>query len=98
MKYEQEKERSFRFLLKEYVKILYKVCYLYAMDEENFKDKKEILPSHQSEKKITFTVETDPTGCGDWMEYAIYTGKAGRDLETSIANGIPSTMDSVQNR
>lgn len=44
MKYEKEKEEAFRLLLKEYGKIIYKVCYLYATDEENFKDlRQEIL-------------------------------------------------------
>lgn len=39
-----EKEEVFRLLLKEYGKIIYKVCYLYAVDEENFKDlRQEIL-------------------------------------------------------
>lgn len=39
-----EKEEAFRRLLKEYGKIIYKVCYLYAVDEENFKDlRQEIL-------------------------------------------------------
>lgn len=42
MKY--EKEEAFRLLLKEYGKIIYKVCYLYATDEDNFKDlRQEIL-------------------------------------------------------
>lgn len=44
-------------------------------------DKKEMQLSHQSQKNITFTVETDPTGCGDWMEYATYTVKPGETLK-----------------
>lgn len=39
-----EKEEAFRQLLKDYGKIIYKVSYLYAVDEENFKDlRQEIL-------------------------------------------------------
>ena len=44
-------------------------------------DKKEMQLSHQSQKNITFTVEIDPTGCGDWMEYATYMVKPGETLK-----------------
>lgn len=44
-------------------------------------DKKELLLSHQSQKSITFTMEIDPTGCGDWMEYATYAVKPGETLK-----------------
>ncbi len=34
----------------------------------------------QSEQATMITVEVDPTGNGDWMEYAVYTMKAGEKL------------------
>lgn len=43
-----------------------------------FYDRKELQLSHQSDKNVTFTVEVDPTGCGDWMEYATYTVEPGK--------------------
>lgn len=46
-----------------------------------FYDKKEMQLSHQSDKSVTFTVEVDPTGCGDWMEYAKYTIKPGETFK-----------------
>ena len=42
-----------------------------------FYDKKELSLSHQSDKKVVITVEVDPTGNGDWMEYAAYTVQPG---------------------
>lgn len=42
-----------------------------------FYDKKELTLSHLAQKNVSFTVEVDPTGNGDWMEYAIYEVKAG---------------------
>lgn len=43
-----------------------------------FYDKKELQLSHHSDKKVNFSVEVDPTGCGDWMEYAVYTVEPGK--------------------
>lgn len=45
-----------------------------------FYDKKELALSHQSDKNVVITVEVDPTGNGDWMEYASYTVKPGEKL------------------
>lgn len=49
-----------------------------------FYDKKEITLSHQNDKEISFTVEVDPTGNGDWMEYAVYTVKPGEKLTQQL--------------
>lgn len=45
-----------------------------------FYDKKILTLSHRSEKDVTFTVEADPTGNGDWMEFAAYTVRPGEKL------------------
>ena len=45
-----------------------------------FYDKKELSLSHQSDRSEVMTVEVDPTGNGDWMEYASYTVKPGETL------------------
>lgn len=42
-----------------------------------FYDKKEMKLSHQSDQNVLFTIEVDPTGNGDWMEYATYNVKPG---------------------
>ena len=42
-----------------------------------FYDKKELTLSHQCRKSIVVTVEVDPTGNGDWMEYESYTVEPG---------------------
>ena len=42
-----------------------------------FYDKKELSLSHSSKNSATFKVEVDPTGNGDWMEYASYAVKPG---------------------
>lgn len=42
-----------------------------------FYEKKQLSLSHQSDKDITFTIEVDPTGNGDWMEYFVQQVKAG---------------------
>ena len=36
--------------------------------------------SHQSDRNVVMTIEVDPTGNGDWMEYASYTVKPGETL------------------
>lgn len=46
-----------------------------------FYDKKELALSHKSAKTVTFTVEFDPTGNGDWMAYqqiAVQPGEISR--------------------
>ena len=40
-----------------------------------FYDRREISLSHQFEQKVEFRVEADPTGNGDWMEYATFSVK-----------------------
>lgn len=40
-------------------------------------DRKKLTLSHQSSEKVTFTVEVDPTGDGNWMAYATYAVKSG---------------------
>ena len=42
-----------------------------------FYDRKKLTLSHQSADDITFTIEADPTGNGDWMEYMVRKVKAG---------------------
>ena len=37
-----------------------------------FYDQRQLTLSHQSEKSVKIKVEVDPTGNGDWMEYAVY--------------------------
>ncbi len=38
-----------------------------------FYDQKEMLLSHNATQAVTFTLEVDPSGNGDWMKYADYT-------------------------
>lgn len=38
-------------------------------------DRKTLQLSHRADRKVTFTIETDPSGNGDWMEYASYAVK-----------------------
>ncbi|MDD4592516.1 MAG: hypothetical protein PHG06_19125, partial [Parabacteroides sp.] len=40
-----------------------------------FYDKKELSLAHNCKSSVTFKVEVDPTGNGDWMEYASYVVK-----------------------
>lgn len=44
-----------------------------------FYDKKELALSHQALQDVIFTVEVDPTGNGDWMEYLVQKVKAGEE-------------------
>ena len=44
-----------------------------------FYDRKELVLSHDSDVDVVFTIEVDPTGNGDWMQYksvAVGAGKA----------------------
>ena len=41
-----------------------------------FYDQKELTLSHQSDKEVKITVEVDPTGNGDWMEYDSFVVKS----------------------
>ena len=45
-----------------------------------FYDKKSLEVSHQSVKEVIFTVEVDPTGNGDWMEYQTFAVKQGEQF------------------
>lgn len=47
-------------------------------------DKKEMRLSHQAGESVTFTVEADPTGCGDWMEYTTCTVKPGETWKQEL--------------
>lgn len=49
-----------------------------------FYDKKQIQLSHTSDKDITFTLEVDPTGNGDWMKYTTYNVKPGEVLRKTL--------------
>lgn len=42
-----------------------------------FYDKKKMVLSHQSPQDVLFTIEVDPTGNGDWMEYLVQKVKVG---------------------
>ena len=42
-----------------------------------FYDQKSLTLSHNGKEDVTFTIEADPTGCGDWMVYQTPTVKAG---------------------
>lgn len=44
-----------------------------------FYDKKKLAISHQSNDDVTFTIEVDPTGNGDWMEYLVYKVESGKE-------------------
>lgn len=46
-----------------------------------FYDKKTISLSHQHTKAVTIKIEADPTGNGEWMEFATYTVKPGEVLQ-----------------
>lgn len=50
-------------------------------------DKKTLTLSHKSSKNVTFTVEMDPTGDGQWMKYASYTVKPGERLVKQLPAG-----------
>lgn len=44
-----------------------------------FYDKRQLVLSHQSDKDVMFTIEVDPTGNGDWMEYKTQQVKVGEE-------------------
>lgn len=43
-----------------------------------FYDQRQLTLSHTSESEVKITVEADPTGNGDWMEYAVYAVQPGQ--------------------
>ena len=51
-----------------------------------FYDQKELTLSHSATSDVNFTVEVDPTGNGDWMEYEVYTVKAGEKQHHRFAD------------
>ncbi|NLJ00416.1 MAG: hypothetical protein GX371_04600 [Bacteroidales bacterium] len=51
-----------------------------------FYDQKELTLSHTATSDVNFTMEVDPTGNGDWMEYAVYTVKAGEKQHHRFAD------------
>ena len=46
-----------------------------------FYDKREMYLSHRSSGEVTFTVEVDPTGDGQWFHYDDFTVKPGDTVE-----------------
>lgn len=52
-----------------------------------FYDQKELQLSHKADRDVTFTVEVDPTGNGDWMKYADYTVKPGETMKYRFPEG-----------
>lgn len=46
-----------------------------------FYDQRELSLSHSSKNDVKITVEVDPTGNGDWMEYANYTVQPGQTFQ-----------------
>jgi hypothetical protein len=51
-----------------------------------FYDKKELSLSHQAGQDVAFTIEVDPTGNGDWMEYQTFAVKAGETFSHQLPN------------
>lgn len=47
-------------------------------------DHRKLTLSHQLSEELTFTVEADPTGDGNWMTYAVYAVKPGERLVHSF--------------
>lgn len=52
-----------------------------------FYDKKTLALSHNSAQDVTFTIEADPTGNGDWMEYLVQKVKAGEEWKYKFPEG-----------
>lgn len=50
-------------------------------------DKKEMTLSHKGGKSVTIKAEVDPTGCGNWMEYASCTIKPGDKYKHTFPEG-----------
>lgn len=49
-----------------------------------FYDKKDLTLSHSATQNVTFKIEVDPTGNGDWMEYLVQNVKAGETWKYSF--------------
>ena len=52
-----------------------------------FYDQKTLSLSHRAQKDVTFTIEADPTGCGDWMEYKTQKVAAGETWTYEFPQG-----------
>lgn len=52
-----------------------------------FYDKKTLALSHDFTQDVTFTIEADPTGNGDWMEYLVQKVKAGEEWKYEFPEG-----------
>lgn len=52
-----------------------------------FYDKKTLVLSHAATQDVTFTIEVDPAGNGDWMEYMIQKVKAGEEWKYEFPEG-----------
>lgn len=52
-----------------------------------FYDDKTLTLSHKSDVPVTFTIEADPTGCGDWMKWQIVTVKPDEELKYRFPDG-----------
>ena len=52
-----------------------------------FYDKKKLALSHDAVQNVTFTIEADPTGNGDWMEYLVQKVKAGEEWKYEFPEG-----------
>jgi hypothetical protein len=55
-----------------------------------FYDSRTLTLSHQSAGNITFTVEVDPTGDGDWFRYERFTIKSGEKFEYQFPDSFPA--------
>jgi len=53
-----------------------------------FYDKKELFLSHQKDKPVTFSIEFDPTGNGDWMNYQTITVNPGEIYNSEFPAGM----------
>ena len=47
-------------------------------------DEKELRLSHRSAENVTFVMEADPTGSGDWMTYAAYAVAPGEVMKIKL--------------
>lgn len=52
-----------------------------------FYDKKTLVLSHNSSQDVIFTIEADPTGNGDWMEYRVQKVKAREKWKYEFPEG-----------
>ena len=52
-----------------------------------FYDEKTLMLSHKSDVPVTFSIEADPTGCGDWMKWQTVTVKPDEELKYRFPDG-----------